>query len=99
MRCHDTGVGFYTSVSLILSCDALKYITHTFVRWVDWLPFRSFSLRRPGMCLWFIGEQSEALDLHHSLDAVIHSQLRKDIAHMAFDGVDREHQCFSNLLI
>jgi len=39
MRCHDTGVGFYTSVSLILLCDALKYITHTFVRWVDWLPF------------------------------------------------------------
>ena len=35
----------------------------------------------------------------HRLDAAMHSKFREDIAHMAFDGIDRERKRFGNLLI
>ncbi len=49
--------------------------------------------------LWFIREQPQGAGPCRRLDASMHSQLREDTAQMAFDCIDREHQCVSNLLI
>src|SRR5712692_2666520 len=49
--------------------------------------------------LWFIREQAESTGARHRLNAVIHPQFLEDVGHMAFDGIQGNHQHLSNLLV
>ena len=49
--------------------------------------------------LVFLTQQAEELCLPGRLQSVLHAQFGEDMAHMAFDSIDGNHQLLRNLLI
>ena len=46
-----------------------------------------------------VSEQAKLACSRPRLCAIIHPQLAENIAHMAFDGLDSDHQCLRNLIV
>ena len=49
--------------------------------------------------LWLVGEQAQVTRALYRPGAITHLQFREDIAHMAFDRTESQHQGLSNLLV
>ncbi len=52
-----------------------------------------------GTHLWFVEEQAKSVRPCYRLYAVTDSQFLEDMGHMAFDGIQGDHQRCGNLLI
>src|SRR6266487_214545 len=47
----------------------------------------------------FVSEQAKLACLRTRLCAIVHPQFAENITHMAFDGLDSNHQCLRNLIV
>src|SRR6266516_6967700 len=46
-----------------------------------------------------VSEQAKLACLRPRLCAIVHPQFAENITHMAFDGLDGNHQCLCNLIV
>ncbi len=47
----------------------------------------------------FVSEQAKHACPRARLCAIVHPQFAENITHMAFDGLDGNHQCLRNLIV